>query len=238
MSSGEFIVDYSRLFEWEELTMIERSLFLGRSGLSAIIENSIEMLKTMSKDLAKKEQIIEKQWDGSPPWVKNGIMSQILGVEYEIADEIESYHRGGVLLSIFTFFEYHLDHLCLAIDREFDLAKFHTDVNAKGNIKRDIKFLRTVLQIEFTAEAECSITKINDAKDVRNQIAHQNYIIKSTDKRKLKKTEGLQIFLDDQKNGFFRIEKGEYLSNILSEMGVFFDCVLKACDHRFKEVKR
>lgn len=139
--------------------------------------------------------------------------------------------RKASVLSIFTIIEGQLKILCDLIKIEFTLAK--PNKRTADYIQHYLTYLEERYELNISS-LETTYNEIKNQKIVKNIIAHDNSIVKTSKIEIINSIEGLSVLTHSSE---LNISGDNYVLNLLENVEVFFKELLKLIDNRYKEVK-
>ncbi|MGV3587447.1 MAG: hypothetical protein ACO1OF_10615 [Adhaeribacter sp.] len=230
-------------FEWSELFDFEEETKIGIETFKAICSNQENFVL-----LAQKE--FEKSWkddaclNSMEPENYNGYYRSVFKREEIFLKEIQRRQRYANIISIFSFFEGRLQSICNRIESKLNFIIKVDDLGDKADLMRYWKYLTKVLQIE-KQNVERYFTPLNQQKEVRNIIVHQEGLVNSKQRNRVN-FHGLRIepFKEDYFQhpiGYEPKERIEidyiYIECLLENVSKFFKKVLIAIDIRCNQIR-
>src|SRR5690606_5256063 len=226
--------DLSKIYEfnWGELYYTELENELGIDAFRKLNTNQEQSLLQTRQDF--KKMIKEDETLNSlEPEHQGSYYSQIFEREEWTIKELQRQQRYAIVLSIFSFFEGRMKHICDLIESRFEFKIKLSDLNNNEDLMRYWNYLEKVYEIE-NKSLETFFTPIKQQKIIRNVIAHQDGIIREGQIKKVKMVDGINIREIGEKR---QIDLGEnlYVIYLLNKIEAFFKEVLLLIDKRYKE---
>ena len=218
---------------WNFIYFKQMEYDFGIRTLRSLI-TSQDLAITKIRDDFQKEMDEDKVLNSLDPY--NGSMhyEHFYSDQENMIEEIEVLQRYSMCVSCFSFFESRLKELCERIESNFELDIKIEDLNRKSDILRYWIFLTKVFKIPVTAEE--LFTSINNKKDVRNVIVHQNGIPKTNQVGKIKNIKGIKLSESKGQNRIVMIGS-QFNKEFLVEIEMFFSELVKAVDERYREME-
>lgn len=145
--------------------------------------------------------------------------------------------NNSTLLSLYSFFEFNLRHLCITLDRHKKYSIQLEDLSGQNYIEKSRKYLNLVVNLDLT-DLDSAWQAIIKFQKIRNCIVHNNSSIIKQKDQPIKKQPLYQIVKNNanlklnEKKGTFIISNDQFLLDVTDTIEKYLVTIIKKLEGR------
>lgn len=221
------------LFDWEYLYSFEIENSVGLSAFRLLNKNQEESLQQTINEFNKE---LNEALDKIDEEEKSNYYLQIFHLDELSIKELKRQQRYSMCLSLYSFFEGRLQSICKRIQNDFNFKIDSSDLNGNDHLLRYYNYLSKVFEMDVNS-LEPQFTTIQQAKQIRNLIAHYNGYIPVKEKDKLVNLKGISYTKIEENCFQIDIDEKQFIEHVLEKMRKFLSNMLISVNNRYKILK-